>query len=124
IIRLSEASARLLLRDKVKVDDAKRAISLVRYYLRQVGLDPETGEIDIDRIVTGITATQRSRIILIREIMAELEEKFGENIPLREILKEAKERGIDEAKAEEVIDKMKRDGEIFEPKHGFLRRLS
>jgi len=123
LIRLSEASARMQLRRKVLKKDARRAINLVTYYLKKVGVDPETGELDIDRIVTGITASQRSRIITIREILTDLEAKFGENIPVSEIFSEATERGLDEAKTEEIVDKMKREGEIFELKHGFFRRL-
>jgi replicative DNA helicase Mcm len=123
LIRLSEASARIRLSRVVTREDAKRAIRLLKHCLKQVGIDPETGEFDIDRIVTGITATQRSRIILIKEIMRELEEKVGENILISRIIEEAKERGIEEAKAEEIIERMKRDGEIFEPKHGVVRRM-
>ncbi len=123
LIRLSEASARVQLRKKVTKEDARRAIKLVTYYLKKVGVDPETGELDIDRIVTGITATQRSRIISVRKIIAELEDRFGETIPIEEIIKEAEEEGLEKEKVEEIIDKMKREGEIFEPKHGQIRRL-
>ena len=99
------------------------SINLTDQYLKKVGVDPETGELDIDRIVTGITASQRSRIITVREVLSDLENRFGENIPINEIFSEAGERGLDEVKIEEIIDKMKREGEIFEPKHGFIRRL-
>ena len=43
-------------------------------------MEPETGRIDIDRIVTGIPASERSRISHVREIIAELEQKVGKTI--------------------------------------------
>ncbi|MCW1306573.1 MAG: hypothetical protein QXX05_01850, partial [Candidatus Nanoarchaeia archaeon] len=123
LIRLAEASARVRLSDKVTREDAQRAIRLLTFCLRQVGLEPETGEIDIDRIVTGISAVQRSRIITIKNILNNLEAKYGEMISVSEVIEEAKKFGIEEERTEEILNKMKREGEIFEPKPGFIKRL-
>ncbi len=123
LIRISEGCARLRLSNKVTKKDTEKAISLLNYCLSQVGLDPETGEIDIDRIVSGITAKQRSDIMTINEIITELSNKYGEAIPVDEIIQTAVSRGMSEGKVEEIIDKMKREGEIFEPKHGIIRKL-
>jgi len=86
--------------------------------------EKQTGELDIDRIVTGITTSQRSRIITIRDIIKELESRYGANVPLADVVVAAREKGLDESKIEEVIAKMKREGELFEPKQGILRRFS
>ncbi len=123
LIRLSEGCARLRLSDKVTKKDAERAIKLLKFSLSKVGVDPETGEIDIDRIVSGITAKQRSNIMLVKEVINELSNKYGEAIPTDEIINEAVNRGLTEEKAEEVINRMKREGEIFEPRHGVIRKL-
>lgn len=123
LIRISEASAKIRLSDHATKADAQRAIKLLKHYLSKVGIDPETGELDIDRIVTGITATQRSRIVIIKEAINDLEEKYREGIPLKELLSEAKVRGVEETISEEIIERMKREGEIFEPRHGFLKRM-
>ena len=48
LIRLAEASARIQLRDEVNVEDAERAIRLMKISLREFGFDPETGQFDID----------------------------------------------------------------------------
>ncbi|MBU0472327.1 MAG: AAA family ATPase, partial [Nanoarchaeota archaeon] len=103
--------------------DAKRAIELVDYCLIQVGLDRETGKIDIDRIATGISASQRSHISIIKEIINELENKVGKTIPIDDVMEEAKNKGIEEEKAEEVLEKLKRVGEVFEPRRGFLSKI-
>ena len=89
----------------------------------QVGFDKETGKIDIDRIATGISASQRSNIIVIKEIIADLENKVGKTIPIDDIIEEAKNKGITEEKIEEVLEKLKRVGEVFEPRRGFLSRI-
>jgi len=123
LIRLSEATARVRLSDRVTRKDAKKAVELLEYCLMQVGFDRETGKIDIDRIATGIPASQRSNIIMIREIMDELEERFGKEIPVQEIVEYAKEKGIDNSKTEEVIDKLKRSGDVFEPKRGYIQKI-
>lgn len=123
LVRLSEASARVRLDTKVTKKDARRAIELVHYCLSQVGLDPETGKIDIDRITTGITTSQRSKIFGIKEIIVELENKVGKTIPMEDIVKEAVAKGIDESDVEEAIEKLKRSGDLFEPKNGFLSRI-
>ena len=97
LIRLSEASARTRLSNKVTKKDAKRAISLVHYYLTQIGMDIETGEFDIDRISTGVPAAQRSKIAQVKEIIVELENKVGKIIPIEEIVELAKEKKIGRA---------------------------
>lgn len=123
LVRLSEASARIRLSDRVTKKDARRAVDLLHYCLSQVGIDPETGKIDIDRISTEFTASQRNKIIQVKDIIAELESKIGKAIPLDDIIKEAVERGIEEDKVEEVIEKLKRGGDIFEPRRGFISRI-
>ncbi|MFH0867791.1 MAG: minichromosome maintenance protein MCM [Candidatus Woesearchaeota archaeon] len=123
LVRLSEASARIRLSNKATKSDAKRAIALVEYCLMQVGFDKETGKIDIDRIATGISASQRSHISLVKEIINDLESKVGKTIPIDDIIEESKEKGIAEEKVEEVLEKLKRVGEVFEPRRGFISRI-
>ena len=123
MIRLSEASARIRLDNIVSRGDAIRAIDLMKWCLRRVGVDPDTGELDIDRIISGITATQRNKITKVRDIINNLDSKFGGDIPIDELLNAAEAEGIDKAKAEEIVDRMRRDGEIFEPKHGIIKKM-
>jgi replicative DNA helicase Mcm len=123
LIRLSEASARTRMSDKVMKSDAKRAIEIIHYCLAQVALDIETGKIDIDRISTGIPASQRSSIAVIKEIIAELENAVGKVIPIDAVVNEAKAKNISEEKTEEVISKLTHAGDLFSPKQGFVSRL-
>lgn len=123
LVRLAEASAKMRLSDKVTKRDAQVAIELVHYCLQQIGLDPETGKIDIDRITTGISASQRSHISLIKEIIHELEAVMGKVIPIDDIVREAGIKGIADDTTHDVIEKLKRAGDIYSPKHGFVARL-
>ncbi len=123
LVRLAEASARLRLSDKVLKKDARRAIDLLTYCLNNIGIDPETGKVDIDVITTGIPSSERSQISQIREIIVGLEEKIGKVVPLSDIIAEAKEKNIKEGRVEEVIDRLKRSGDIFEPKRNFIQRI-
>ena len=122
VVRLSEASARIRLSNKV-TKDAKKAIELMNYYLLHLGVDPETGKIDIDRITTGITTSTRGKIISIRDLIYEMDAAGVRPIPVEELLKEAISRGIKEQDIEEAIDKLKRNGDIFEPKKGFIQKI-
>jgi len=103
--------------------DAKAAVELLDYCLRQVAFDEETGTIDIDRIATDMPASRRNKLILIKEIIRELESKVGKVIPIEDLIKAAGERDIGETEAEEAIQKLKRAGDIFEPRRGFISKI-
>ena len=122
LIRLSEASARARLSKKVTREDARRAIEIMHHYLLQVGIDKETGALDIDKIVTGVPASERSKIMFVRETIARLEARTGELISIKE-LKEEIGNKISEEEVDEIIEKLKRSGDIFEPKKGYIQRI-
>lgn len=123
IVRLAEGSARVRLSDKVTKVDVKRAIRLLTVSLSEVGVDPETGEIDIDRINTGMTASERGKLVLVREIIFKLDGMGLKTIPLDEIKAEAAKKNIPEHKVEEAIEKLKKSGDIFEPKNGYIQKI-
>ena len=123
LVRLSEASAKIRLSDKVTKRDAKNAVEMIEYCLMEIGLDKETGKIDIYRIATGITASQRSHIFIVKEIINELENKIGKTIPIDDVIDEARLKEVSEDKVEEALEKLKRSGDIFEPRRGFISRI-
>ena len=122
LIRLSEASAKLRLSKYVTKKDAKIAIDLMKYYLMQVGYDYETKTFDIDRIATGMSTSQRGKILMVRETLARLESRLGKLIPIEEIKKEL-EGKLDVKDIEEALDKLTIAGDIFHPKKGFIQRM-
>ncbi|MBI5061599.1 MAG: minichromosome maintenance protein MCM [Candidatus Aenigmarchaeota archaeon] len=122
LLRLAEASAKVRLESRVTVDDAERAIRLMRYSLTQLGMEPETGIVDIDRIESGVSAVQRSRIRVMLDILDSLQKEFkNKDISAEDVLAEAETQGVD--KPEEILERLKREGMIFEPRPGFIRKI-
>ena len=120
LVRLSEASARVRLSDIAEKEDAERAIRLVKASLSDVVTDPETGKIDYDIIMTGQTHTQVTNM---RKILTILREKAREqdNVPLQDVLNEASAQGIDAERARDLIAKLEKNGELYRPRHNFLK---
>ena len=123
LIRLAESSARVRLSNKITKLDAKRAILLLKHCLSEVGMDPETGEIDIDILQTGTPSSKRNKIGVVLQILDSAEKKGQKTVPIEDIIAEAEERKVERRDVDEIIEKLKREGEIFEPKQGFLQKV-
>jgi replicative DNA helicase Mcm len=121
-VRLAEASARIRLSQEATIDDAKRAISIIDQYLRRVGTDRETGRFDIDIIATGISHSQHERMRVILDVITRLcTESPDDSASRGDIINEAEIQGIESRKVEEVLDRLNRNGQIYEPSHGKYR---
>jgi len=118
-VRLSEASAKLKLSQVVTVDDAKRSIYIIDQYLRRVGMDRETGKFDIDIIATGISHSQHDRMRTLIDVIQRLSAETKEGNAARgDIIREAEIEGLESSKVEQALDRLKRNGQIYEPVHG------
>ncbi|MBU2562532.1 MAG: minichromosome maintenance protein MCM [Nanoarchaeota archaeon] len=122
LVRMSEASARLRLSKKVELEDARKAIELMKYYLMQVGYDYESKTFDIDRIGGKFSSSQRNKILSVRDTIINLEARVGKLIPLEEIETEL-EGKLSKNEIEEAIGKLIINSEIFEPKKGYVQRV-
>ncbi len=123
LVRLSEASAKTRLSKKVLKSDAMRAIELLDYCLKLVGMDKETGTLDIDRISIGMGASQRNKIQVVRIIIEQLEESTGKEISMKDVIERCREKNISSDEVEEIIEKLKRLGDIYEPTRGRISRV-
>ncbi|WP_423995873.1 LAGLIDADG family homing endonuclease [Halorubrum trapanicum] len=121
MVRLSEASARVRLSDTVEREDADRATDIVESCLKDIGVDPETGQFDADVVETGTSKSQRDRIKNIKALIADIEEEYEEGAPVDEVIDRAGEIGMDPGKAEQEIEGLRTKGEVYEPKQGHLR---
>jgi replicative DNA helicase Mcm len=122
LVRLSEAHAKTRLSPTVEREDAQVALRLTNYYLMQVGFDPETKKFDIDRFTTNISSSQRSKIVLVRETIKKMEEKFGKMIALEDLKKELG-NNFSDLEFDESIEKLKKTGDIYQPKVGFVQLI-
>ena len=73
--------------------------------------------------ITGKYMFKDSLIEGALKIIVELEGQIGKTIPLEDIITAAKDKGMSEAECEEVIQKLKKAGDVFEPRRGFISRL-
>ena len=122
IVRLAKANARMRLSDRVTVEDANRAIMLVKRSLQEVGIDIKTGRLDIDVLMTGKAKSQRDNIRRVLDIIKELEGQYGGAAPVEEIKRIAESDGIKQSFVEELIEEEKDRGHLYEPKQGMLTR--
>ncbi|QLC33228.1 minichromosome maintenance protein MCM [Halarchaeum sp. CBA1220] len=121
LVRLAEASARVRLSDTVEKEDAEKVIAIVRSCLEAIGVDPETGEFDADVVETGTSKSQRDRIKNLKALIEDIEDDFEEGAPVEEVLQRAEDAGTERGKAEHEIEKLKKQGEVYEPSNGHLR---
>ncbi|HLC51419.1 MAG TPA: LAGLIDADG family homing endonuclease [archaeon] len=121
LMRLSEASARIRLSPVVTKDDAMRAIDIMSFSIRELAYDFDTGKIDIDR-TEGIASSQRGKINLLLDLIIRMEKKFGKQISREELRIAARDEGVEESVTDELIERLKRDGTLYEPFQGFIAR--
>ncbi|MFH1294647.1 MAG: LAGLIDADG family homing endonuclease, partial [Candidatus Aenigmatarchaeota archaeon] len=121
LIRMAEASAKIQLSPTVRKKDADRAIRLMKYSLEQLGLVSETGEIDIDKFEGATTTSKdRSSIRVVLDIINELS-KAKKEILSNDVVEEAKKQDVNDA--EDVIERLKREGMLFEPSPGYIQKV-
>jgi replicative DNA helicase Mcm len=122
IVRLAEARARVALREEVTADDAKRAVLLMSKSLEQVGMDVSTGKIDIDIIMTGKPKSLRDKLQAVIGVIVTLSKQIGmaEEEAVYKVLEE--EYGISRGEAANLIQQLRKDGTIYAPKDGFLKK--
>ena len=124
LVRLSEARARAFLRDHVKVEDARSAIRLVNVSMGDVGVDVTTGTTDIDVIMTGIPRSFRDNMQKIIDVILELSRESGsaEQSTVLIVLKERE--NLQEGEALRLLGQLIKDGIIYSPQPGRLKRVS
>ena len=124
IIRLAEASAKIKLKEKVEKEDAEKAVKLTLFCLRDVGVDPETGEMDADIVSGGTPKSDRDKIQRVTEEIKLLEEEFAGDAPLNVLLSNMSEKyGVSEDKTEQIVRNLRQKGVIYEPNPGYFRRV-
>ncbi|MEW6222136.1 MAG: minichromosome maintenance protein MCM [Candidatus Hadarchaeota archaeon] len=115
IIRLAKSSARLRLRDKVDIEDVTHAINLVKVSLNQAGIDPEKKAVDVNLIYTGMTASQRERVLQVLDLIRQMEGEYGGPVPIDKVKSRAVEAGLTEHFVETLIQKEINRGTLYSP---------
>ena len=109
--RLAEASARIRLQEIATAEDADRAIRLTKTWRHEL-----MGEnFDITTIESGKKGKVRNQEKIIIDIVSVLQNDSGTSANLLDVLTEAERRDIPRSKAEDIIDKLCRDGRMMRP---------
>ncbi len=125
LIRLAEAEARMRLSNLVEVEDAERAIRLFMRFLNSVGIDVESGRIDIDVIMTGKPRSMQEKMALFMNVLSKLEEELGgKPVKIEDLLREVEEAGIDRATAEKILNMLIKSGDVYMPRPGYVKKIS
>ncbi len=114
LVRLAEASARAHLRDQATVEDAERAIRVTEYFLHQVA-STDSDTLDIDIVASSVSASERNLLENIRSILQEKSKVHENGVPKDDILEEAVSRGLSREEVKKELDRMKTNGQIYEP---------
>ena len=124
LVRISEARARAFLRDIVTVEDAKSAIRIMTVSLSDVGVDVKTGAMDIDVIMTGKPRSLRDSFQRVIETVAEMERETGtveETVLIAALVDKEK---MEEREARRLIGQLIKEGILYSPKPGRLKRTA
>jgi replicative DNA helicase Mcm len=122
LTRITEARARAALRQQATVEDAESAINIMMQSLQQVGIDLTTGKPDIDILMTGKPKSTRDKLSVVIKVIIELSKDTGQ-IEEKFVCEELeKTYGIPKSDAEKLIQQLLREGTIYNPREGFLKK--
>jgi len=121
LVRLSEARARTYLRRTVTVEDARAIIRLMAMSLQDVGIDTTTGKMDIDIIMTGKPKSVRDKMNIIITTIAEMEKETGD-VKEPTLYSALSDRGVAEDEARRIVGQLTKEGILYSPKQGFIKR--
>ncbi|HYB77329.1 MAG TPA: minichromosome maintenance protein MCM [Thermoplasmata archaeon] len=122
LVRMSEAAARARLSSEVGIEDAGRAIRVMQSFLKRVSMTEE-GKLDIDMVQTGVSRSQRERMDIALRIMRELQEQSGGTFSLEQYHEATEKARISQAHADSILQLMRNQGEIIEPRPNQLQLI-
>ena len=122
LVRIAEARARVALRKEVLAEDAEAAIAIMKRSLEEVGIDVASYKMDIDLIMTGKPKSVRDKLQVILSVLIAMEKETGivEKAALVSELESKHE--IPRAETERMVGQLLREGTIYEPRGGYLKK--
>jgi len=122
LVRVAEARARAALRKEILAEDAEASIAIMKRSLGEVGIDVSSHKLDIDIIMTGKPKSLRDKLQVVLGTLIEMEKDTGmvERSALLEKLET--ESSILSGEAERLLGQMLREGTIYSPKEGYLKK--
>ncbi|MHA1733269.1 MAG: ATP-binding protein, partial [Promethearchaeota archaeon] len=123
IIRLSEAYAKMALRDQVLASDVEEILKLMKKSMKDLNYDPDTGQYDVDRILVGKSSSKVKQFQKILDILKDMEEmNNGGAVKEEDLIDLLLVEDLKEDFIRESLEQLKRDGEVYSPRQGFIKR--
>ena len=122
LVRISEARARVALRKEVLAEDAEAAIVIMKKSLEEVGIDLSSYKVDIDIIMTGKPKSIRDKLHVILSTLMDMEKQTGiveKDALVSELENKHK---IPRNEIERMVSQLLREGTIYEPREGCLKK--
>lgn len=119
IIRFSYARARLLNKKEVDASDIDAAIRIITFMLNSIGIDPDTGKVDIGLLMGSKSRTEMSRDAIFFKLLERMAGSFYNKTPLDQFVNELRKQpkwtveDIDDNKLEKQLKKYKNQQNII-----------
>ncbi len=120
LVRLAEASARARLGDRVLLEDAERAIALHEAMMREIGVDRKTGKLDWDIIAVGQPKSKMDKVRTLLHVIKDLQKNY-DMVTKDQIVEDADKYGIDKDEVDELLEILKKNGDIYSPRTGLYK---
>lgn len=122
LIRLSEAYAKMALRETILVSDVEAVLKVLERSLKDVGYDEDTQKFDIDRIFTGQTQSKIRKYDKILEITKRLiDENNGKAIEMDDLIERLELEDLDEKLIHQALKEFVREGTLYKPRNNKIQ---
>jgi replicative DNA helicase Mcm len=122
LVRIAEARARVALRKEVLAEDAEAAIAIMKRSLEEVGIDVSSYKMDIDLIMTGKPKSVRDKLHVVLSVLIAMEKETGIVEKAAFVSELESKHEIPRAETERMVGQLLREGTIYEPREGYLKK--
>jgi replicative DNA helicase Mcm len=124
-IRMSEAYAKMALKPFVDKTDVDEALKLAKRSLEEISIDPKTGKLDADRVLTGIPSARKKIVLLLDELKKKIEANNSKPINENDFIADMEYKlELDTEKVLQMLKDLRNEGSIFNPKEGEINIAS
>ena len=111
LIRLTEAHARMHLRETASSEDAKVALAVFRHWRDESGIEDES------ELYSGVSASARATNTMVRSIIRDICSEGDGTAHITEIYNRASVRKIPDGKVDDVLAHLRESGSVFSPRN-------
>lgn len=122
--RITRSIAKLHLTSVATAKHAKIAVDLLHNSFETFLFDKVRGVIDADICETGLSHSQRDRLKLFKDIIRDLQHDHKGVAPDVELMKILTKEGFSDIDIQGTIKRLKRTGELFQPRDGVFKLSS